>query len=91
MQITKTPKTVKQKPMVCAYARVSTDKIDQANSIVAQTDYWNRRFTQDRDVEYIGLFTDDGISGKHMKNRKGLNDMLAIARNSEIDADFLHP
>ena len=91
MQITKTPKTVKQKPRVCAYARVSTDKIDQANSWVAQMDYWNRRFTQDRDVEYIGLFTDDGISGKHMKNRKGLNDMLAIARNGEIDADFLHP
>lgn len=39
MQITKTPKTVKQKPMVCAYAGVSTDKIDQANSLVAQTDY----------------------------------------------------
>ena len=31
MQITKTPKTVKQKPRVCAYARVSTDKLDQAN------------------------------------------------------------
>lgn len=39
MQITKTPKTVKQKPRVCAYARVSTDKIDQANSWVAQMDY----------------------------------------------------
>ena len=54
MQITKTPKTVKQKPRVCAYARVSTDKLDQANSLAAQTDYWNRRFTQDPDVEYIG-------------------------------------
>ena len=89
MQITKTPKTVKQKPRVCAYARVSTDKLDQANSLAAQTDYWNRRFTQDPDVKYIGLFTDDGISGKHMKNRKGLNDMLAIARNGEIDAIYV--
>ena len=91
MQITKTPKTVKQKPRVCAYARVSTDKLDQVNSLVIQTRYWNKRFSNNPDVEYIGLFTDDGISGKHMKNRKGLNDMLAIARNGEIDADFLHP
>ena len=91
MQITKTPKTVKQKPRVCAYARVSTDKLDQANSLTAQTNYWNRRFTQDSDVEYIDLFTDDGISGKYMKNRKGLNDMLAIARKGTIDANFLHP
>ena len=89
MQITKTPKTVKKKPRVCAYARVSTDKLDQANSLAAQTDYWNRRFTDNADVEYVGLFTDDGISGKYMKNRKGLNDLIALARNGEIDAIYV--
>lgn len=89
MQITKRPMTVKKKPRVCAYARVSTDKLDQANSLAAQTDYWNRRFTDNPDVDYVGLFTDDGISGKYMKNRKGLNDLIALARNGDIDAIYV--
>lgn len=89
MQITKRPMTVKKKPRVCAYARVSTDKLDQANSLVAQSDYWNRRFMDNPDVDYVGLFTDDGISGKYMKNRKGLNDLIALARNGDIDAIYV--
>lgn len=86
MVVTKIATTAKGKPRVCAYVRVSTDKIDQENSFIAQSEYWNRKFLDsESDCEYVGLFTDEGISGKSMRNRKGLNEMLAKVRNGEID------
>lgn len=85
MEITKIPMIGNQKPKVGVYVRVSTKKEEQEYSFAFQSEYWNRRFANDPTIEYVGLFTDEGICGKSMKNRKGLNAMLARAKNGEID------
>jgi len=86
--ITKLPVEKKAKPRVCAYVRVSTNKEEQEDSFAAQSAYWDGKFKNNPEVEYVGLFTDDGISGKHMKNRKGLNALIEKVRNGEIDAVY---
>ncbi|MCM1224266.1 MAG: recombinase family protein [Lachnospiraceae bacterium] len=83
--ITEIPKIEKGKPRVCAYVRVSTDKDEQEDSFAVQSEYWTKRFSTDETVEYVGLFTDEGISGKKMKNRKGLLALLDKARSGGID------
>lgn len=85
MKITKMPMGEKVKPKVGAYVRVSTKKEKQEYSLAFQSEYWRNRFENDSEVEFIGLFTDEGISGKSMRNRKGLNKLLDKARNGEID------
>lgn len=85
MEITKIPMKEKDKPKVGVYVRVSTKKEEQEYSFVLQSEYWNRRFANEADVEYIGLFSDEGISGKMMRNRKGLNKLLDLARSGGVD------
>lgn len=85
MEITKIPMREKVKPKVGVYVRVSTKKEEQEYSFALQSEYWNRRFANDADVEYIGLFSDEGISGKMMRNRKGLNKLLDLARSGGVD------
>jgi len=70
---------------VCAYVRTSTNKDEQEYSFLNQSNYWNKELGNNEKVEYIGLFTDDGISGKSMSNRKGLKEMLEKAKSGEID------
>lgn len=85
MIVTKIPITEITKPKVCAYVRVSTDKEAQEDSFIFQTQYWDQHFSKSTDYEYVGLYSDEGISGKAMRNRKGLNAMLEDVRKGKID------
>ena len=85
MDITKIPKQEKDRPRVCAYARVSTKSEAQEYSLFMQTKYWENKFRDNNEVEYVGLFSDDGISGKEMRNRKALNEVLSKVRKGEFD------
>lgn len=85
MRVTEIPKRERGKPKVCAYVRVSSNSEEQEDSFLFQSRYWERKFINDSTVEYVGLFSDNGVSGKSMKNRKGLNKMLELARNGGAD------
>lgn len=85
MEITKIPMQTPEKPRIGVYVRVSTKKEEQEYSFAFQSQYWNQRFGNDQSIEYVGLFTDEGISGKSMRNRKGLNKLLDMVRHREID------
>lgn len=85
MEVTKIPKQKAQKPKIGVYVRVSTKREEQEDSFTFQSQYWNKRFENDSSIEYVGLFADEGISGKSMKNRKGLNSLLKKAKRGEID------
>lgn len=85
MEITKIPMREKGKPRLCAYTRVSTKKEEQEFSLNMQNNYWENKFKNNDEVEYVGLFTDEGISGKEMRNRKALNEILSKVRKGEID------
>lgn len=85
MHLTKTQAIEKTIVRVCAYVRVSTKKEEQHYSFINQSDYWQKKLGENEDFKYVGLFSDEGISGKMMKNRNGLNEMLEKVRRGEID------
>ena len=53
---------------VAAYARVSTMKDAQENSLQSQQDYFAEYIRHHPDWVFAGIYTDDGISGLSMEN-----------------------
>ena len=76
---------VTRKKRVCAYARVSTDLEDQKNSFNAQKEEYESRIKTNPDWEFVGLYSDEGITGTSIKNRKGFLKMIEDALAGEID------
>lgn len=75
----------KRKKRVCAYARVSTNTLDQINSYNAQIDEYTKRIKNNPDWEFKGLYADEGLSGTSYKNRTEFNKMINDARKNLID------
>ena len=75
--------TLKRK--VAAYARVSTDLLDQKNSFNAQKEEYETRISKNPDWEFVGLYADEGISGTSTKNRKEFKQMIDDATHGKID------
>jgi DNA invertase Pin-like site-specific DNA recombinase len=75
----------KIKRKVCAYARVSTDLEDQKNSFNAQLEEYESRISKNPDWEFVGLYSDEGISGTSIKKREGFKKMVDDAIAGKID------
>ena len=75
----------KHKRKVCAYARVSTDLEDQKNSFRAQLEEYQNRISKNPEWEFTRLYSDEGISGTSLKNRKGFQEMIGDALGGKID------
>ncbi len=76
--------TIPTRKRVCAYARVSTWHDAQLLSLKAQTEYYIQVLGHDPEFEFIGVFSDFGISGSK-ESRPGFDAMLLAARSGEID------
>lgn len=76
---------IRKKIKVAAYARVSTDKDDQLNSLDNQRIYFQNYIKGHPDWEFVDVYWDEGISGTQTKNRVGFNNMIADAINGKID------
>lgn len=83
-KIEKTPLTAKLL-RVAAYCRVSTDYMDQLESLETQVAHYEQYIRSHADWAYGGVFFDEGISGTKMQNRDGLNAMLADCEAGKID------
>lgn len=70
---------------VAAYCRVSTDKDDQANSLVSQRQFFEEYIRQNPDWNLVEIYYDEGISGTSMKKREAFNRMIADAKDGRID------
>ena len=70
---------------VAAYARVSTVKDAQENSLQSQQEYFTEYIRQHPDWVFAGMYTDDGVSGLSVRNRDGFNRMVADALGGKID------
>ena len=70
---------------VAAYARVSTDSEDQIHSFKAQIDEYTKKITSNPDWEFVGMYSDEGISGTSLKKRDGLNALLKEAKKGNVD------
>ena len=80
------PETGKgQRKKVAAYARVSTETEEQANSYQAQVEYYTKLIQKNEAWNFVEVYTDDGISGTSTKNRDGFNRMIADALAGKID------
>ena len=79
------PITVQRKRRVAAYARVSTDSEEQANSYEAQIDYYTQYIKSRDDWEMVSVYTDAGITGTSTKHREGFKQMVSDALSGRID------
>lgn len=73
------------KKRVAAYARVSTDFDEQISSFEAQRDYYINHIKSKPEWNFVGVYTDEGISATSTKNRDGFNKMIEDALNGKID------
>jgi DNA invertase Pin-like site-specific DNA recombinase len=73
------------KRRVAGYARVSTDSKEQMTSYKTQVDYYTRYIQDQPDWEFVGVYTDEGISAVNTKKRDGFNQMVRDALNGKID------
>ena len=74
-----------KKMRVAVYIRVSTDKSDQMNSLKNQKAHYDKFIPEHPNWEYVGLYSDDGISGTSMHNRTGLNRMIEDCKAGLIE------
>lgn len=75
----------KTKRRVAGYARVSTDSDEQLTSYEAQVDYYTQFIRKNPDWEFVGVYTDEGISALNTRHREGFNRMIADALEGKID------
>lgn len=69
---------------VAAYARVSTMKDAQENSLQSQQDYFAEYIRHHPDWVFVGIYTGDGISGLSIRRRDGFNRMVDDALDRKI-------
>lgn len=71
--------------IVVAYCRVSTDKMDQANSLESQQRYFNEYIRRNPMWKLYEIYVDDGISGTNTKKRAAFNQMINDAKSGKFD------
>ena len=74
-----------KKLRVSAYCRVSTENIDQKESLEAQKTYYETWIKRHSGWEFAGVYYDVGISGTHAETRDGLQALLYACRTGSID------
>lgn len=82
--VTRPPQSAERR-RTAAYARVSTDHEDQMTSYAAQVEYYTYYIKERADMEFAGIYTDEGISGTSTKHREGFKRMIADALAGRID------
>jgi len=70
---------------VAGYARVSTDRLEQESSYEAQLDYYTKYIKQHDGWEFVGMYSDEGITGTNTFKREGFNRMIDDAMDGKID------
>lgn len=82
---TAAPINSRKKRRVAGYARVSTDHDDQISSYEAQVDYYTNYIRERDDWEFVGIYTDEGISATNTRHRNGFKRMVRDAMDGKID------
>ncbi len=70
---------------VAAYARVSTDKDDQANSFESQVKFFTEFIEKQDNWQLVKVYSDDAITGTSTHKRDGFNDMIDNVMSGKID------
>lgn len=70
---------------VAAYCRVSTSMAEQEGSFETQKQYYESCIGRKPGWELAGIYADKGISGTHMKNRPGFQQMISDCKKGKIE------
>lgn len=70
---------------VAAYARVSMESERLQHSLSAQVSYYSGLIQKNPAWEYVGVYTDDGVTGTKAEVREGFKRMLADCEAGKID------
>ena len=73
-----------KKKKVCAYVRVSTDSLEQEDSLENQSTYFKEYIQSNPEWEFVGVYSDHGITG-FKESRPQFQQMIADARAGKID------
>lgn len=73
-----------EKKKVCAYVRVSTDSLEQEDSLDNQAAYFRDFIQSNPEWEFVGIYSDQGISG-FKESRPEFQRMIADAKDGKID------
>ena len=69
---------------LAAYCRVSTDKEEQKMSLENQRSFY-QEYAKENNFQLVRIYSDEGISGKQMKNRREFLRMIADGERGEFD------
>ena len=78
-----TSETAKRR--TAAYARISTDHEDQLTSCATQVEYYTCYIKESSELEFVKVYTDEGITGTSIKRRAGFRQMISDALAGKID------
>ena len=70
---------------VAAYIRVSTENDEQTSSFELQQNDFTERIQANPKWNFVGIYSDEGISGTELSHRKGMLQMLEDCRAGKID------
>lgn len=70
---------------VTYYARVSTDNLEQINSLKNQKEYFEKQIKANKNWEYINGYIDEGITGTSDIKRINFMKMIEDAKNNMFD------
>lgn len=71
-----------------AYCRVSTDKENQLHSLENQKKYFDEYISNDKELEFVGIYADEGITGTNIKKRDEFNRMILDSKCGKFDVIF---
>lgn len=70
---------------VTFYARVSSEKDEQLNSLDNQISYYKDLINKNKNWQYVDGYIDEGISGMSVKKRENFHNMIIDAKNGKFD------
>ncbi len=70
---------------VAVYARISTDREDQVNSLISQKKFFTDYIQQHDGWTLSNVYYDEGVSGTQTKHRIGFNQMIEDATHGNFD------
>lgn len=68
---------------MAAYARVSDSRLH--HSLSTQVSYYNSLIQAHPDWELVGIYYDEGISGKEQANRSGFQELMKACSDGKVD------
>lgn len=78
-------KTEKQRLRVGAYARVSSNSLEQEDSFHNQVRYYTKYITFNHEWEFVDIYADEGITGTRQDKRDDFNRMIQDAEDGKLD------